>query len=769
VAVAIVLATIVAYAPALRAPFQFDDFGSIVGNPTIRQLSRSTVLHPPTNTSVAGRPVVNVTLAINYAINAWLGVEQRPFPFGVSETVGYHIVNLLAHLLCALLLFGIVRRTLRSEKFSDVWRRRADDIALVVAAVWLLHPLQSETINYVIQRTESLVSLCYLGTLYGAVRAWDTPNARARLLWRAFAVVACLIGVWTKEVIVTAPLIVLLYDRAFRVGSWREVFADTRRVVLYGVLAALSILVILLSTTNARFNTVGFGLGITWYEYLYSQAWAITRYLQLFLWPDRLTFDYGQHPVTGLAAVPGCIILGVFGIATILAWMRAERWGWFGFLGAWFFLILAPSSSVVPIVTEIAAERRVYLAIAAVIVLTVAAIAHARDMIVAKDAKSSKWAIRAALLVGLVYALASGWTATSIASGQVIVALLVRAVVGALAAAAFWLLVRSARIQHAVVAIALVLTAATMARSLTYANAETLWRDTLRKSPNNPRALDNLAFNLFYADPPRLTEAKQLYQQSLAIDSTYLLTWPGLASIAVKEGNLSEAVSLLQRGLAINPSYAAAVEQLGQVLAKEGRFAQAIPYLGRFAATFPSDSAFEQLGIAYMSVGHLDSAATAFRSALDLNPDRVDAALYLGGMLTEQGRGADAIPLLEGVAARGAATGTSLGLLSLAYAESGRADDARQAVRAALASGDEPSVDLLVGRTMGALGQSQDALKLFARAVELQPSNAEALTRLGMAHASLGHRSEAADAFKRALDVDPSFTAAREALDALGR
>ena len=126
-----------------------------------------------------------------------------------------------------------------------------------------------------------------------------------------------------------------------------------------------------LIVSGARGGTVGFHLGIAWYEYLYSQAWAILHYIRLFFWPDDLTIDYGQAMVRGWRGVPGILVLGTFGVATILAWTRAQRWGWFGFLGAWFFLLLAPSSSVVPIATEVAAERRIYLALASVIVLVV--------------------------------------------------------------------------------------------------------------------------------------------------------------------------------------------------------------------------------------------------------------------------------------------------------------------------------------------------------------------------------------------------------------
>ncbi len=303
-----------------------------------------------------------------------------------------------------------------------------------------------------------------------------------------------------------------------------------------------------------------------------------------------------------------------------------------------------------------------------------------------------------------------------------------------------------------------------MMRSVTYADPESLWRDTVRKAPTNPRALDNLAFNLFYADPPRLAEAKELYWRAISLDSTYIHAWPGLASIAVDEGKPEDAKWLLQRALAINPNYADAVDHLGQLLAKQGKFADAIPYLVRFANAFPSDSAYARLGIAYMSAGRLDSAATAFRSSLSYNPDRADAAIYLGGLLTEEAKGTEAIPLLEHVAAQGQAYGASLGLLSLAYAEAGRADDALQTARAALQRVDDPSVYLLLGRAMSALGRSPDALELFTRAVQAQPTNPETYARLGMTYAALGKHVQAADAFRHALSVDPTYAPAREAL-----
>ncbi|HEY5061816.1 MAG TPA: hypothetical protein VII52_09795, partial [Gemmatimonadaceae bacterium] len=222
-AIALAAATLVAYAPAIAAPFVFDDVPSIEKNVSIRRLWPASIpLQPPKgDLAVSGRPVVNYTLALNYAINAALDVDQRPDPDGPYKTVGYHFINILLHLACGLVLFGLVARTIRHGRLDERWRPAADWIAALVTGVWLLHPIQTEALNYVVQRTELLVSLCYLGTLYASSRTWDAPTKDAAWRWRAAAVIACVIGMGSKEVMITAPLAVVLYDRAFKVRSWR--------------------------------------------------------------------------------------------------------------------------------------------------------------------------------------------------------------------------------------------------------------------------------------------------------------------------------------------------------------------------------------------------------------------------------------------------------------------------------------------------------------------------------------------------------------------
>src|SRR3954469_11746759 len=121
-----------------------------------------------------------------------------------------------------MLLFGVLRRTLRNGLAAESWRASAEGMAAAIVTLWVLHPIHTEAVNYLVQRTELLASLCYAATVYAWIRGWEASSARTAHAWRMLALLACVAGAASKEIIVTAPLIVMLYDRSFRVRSWRE-------------------------------------------------------------------------------------------------------------------------------------------------------------------------------------------------------------------------------------------------------------------------------------------------------------------------------------------------------------------------------------------------------------------------------------------------------------------------------------------------------------------------------------------------------------------
>lgn len=587
IVVALIVATLLAYLPALRAPFVMDDESAVAE-------SASAQAAVPAGSPVAGRPVVRLTLAANYALNALLGVDQRRDPDGPDKEIGFRLVNVLFHLCTGALLFGFLRRAMRERTIARDWSAVADPLAAVVCALWLLHPIQTETIDYVVQRSEILASLFYVATLYASLRAWDATTGASRVRWYLAAIVACVLGGASKEIVITAPLAVVLYDRAFRLGDWRAIRRPGRgRGWFYLALTSACTATFAFVAAGARGNTAGFGGGMTWYGYLYSQCWAIAHYLRLVMWPNALVIDYGDKLVTGGRGVLGAVLLALFAIATLAAWKRLPKYGWLAFLGAEFFLLLAPSSSVVPVRTEIAAERRIYLALANVLVLGVV---------------TAEW-LRRRYFTG----------------------------------------VSRLRIGVAVGAVAVVLAAATAARGTTYATSERLWRDAVTKVPDNPRANVNLGYALSRERPPKYAEAETALRRAIVQDTTCRHGCAQLASVLAAQGRFPEAIDLLEHTLANEPNDVVAEGRLAFNQMKTGSFDEAIGHLEHMASTHPNEHLLVILGVANLAVQRQQNALNAFQAASQLNPgDR--EVVKLGNSLFQAGRNKESLPFLKELA-----------------------------------------------------------------------------------------------------------------------
>ncbi len=349
--VLIVVAAAIAYAGSFSGVFLFDDYGRIVENEHIRHL------WPPGPYLSTRRPLVEFSFALNYA-------------FGQLRPWGYHLVNLVIHIGAALLLFGIIRRTMWLK--GDPSRTRsATWLACVSAMLWVTHPLTTQSVTYLIQRGESLMGLLYLGCVYTWLR-----GARSDRPWRWYTltIMACAAGMAAKAVMVTAPVVLLAFDRMFLARSWKKLFRQRAAwyaalVLTWSVLAMCGVAQAVLQSGAKPGANVGFAYhGISPIEYAMTQPGVILHYLRLCVWPDTLCLDY-QWPVAtsaGQIAGPALIVLALL-VATVGA--IASR-HWLGFAGLWFFLILAPTSSIVPI-KDVIFEHRMYLPLAAVTTVVV--------------------------------------------------------------------------------------------------------------------------------------------------------------------------------------------------------------------------------------------------------------------------------------------------------------------------------------------------------------------------------------------------------------
>jgi hypothetical protein len=348
----IALSGLLVYANSFSGPFVLDDVASIVENRQIREWwNVSGILTSERELPVAGRPLVNASFALNYALG---GLDVR----------GYHALNLAAHIACALLLFGIVRRTLQWPDTYVASDDRPLDLAFAVALIWALHPLNTEAIDYLTQRTETMMAFFYLLTVYASIRAAGMSSWKG---WPVAAVLACASGMACKESMVTAPVMIALYDRVFVYDSTAR--AMRARWRLYAGLAATWLVLVWLMSTGPRIYSAGFSAGVSPWTYLLNQTVMIVRYLRLAVWPSSLVVNYGWPMPLGLRdALPQALtVVALLGV-TIAALVRSPP---LGFLGAWFFITLAPTSSIVPIATEVGAERRMYLPLIPIVALVV--------------------------------------------------------------------------------------------------------------------------------------------------------------------------------------------------------------------------------------------------------------------------------------------------------------------------------------------------------------------------------------------------------------
>lgn len=579
----IAAAVFAAYATTFRVPLLLDDEITVANNPSIQDLRNIGRVLAPEIFSTASRPLLNLTFAINYA---WSG----------QEVESYHFVNLAVHVLAGLVLFGIVRRTLLAPSLRERCGAVALPLGALIAAIWSLHPLQTESVTYISQRAESIMGLLYLLTLYFFIRSTTSPRPA---IWCVWSILACCCGMATKEVMVTAPLVVLLYDRAFAGSSFRETL--TRRSVYYLGLGSTWIFLGFLMRGGSLANqAAGFQAGVSWVAYGLAELKVVMEYLKLSIWPHQLVFDYGSDFVVPQfwQWAPYALGVGVLAIAAVNTWHRSKA---AGFAAVAFFVLLSPTSSVVPVAGQPMAENRMYLPLAAVVTLVGVA--------------GYAWGGRKAL----------------------------------------------AGLAIAVVALAVL----TVRRNHDYRSVASIWEDTVAKQPASSRAHNNLAnalmkipervpdalfhfeqalrikpdygdahdnlANLLAKMPDRIPEALAHYQEALRIRPA-ALTHYNIANLLVTiPGRMPEALAHYDQALRINPAFAEAHGNLGYALSEiPGRMTEALAHFDEALRIRPDYAdAHNNLAIILANSGRIEEATRHVELALKIDPEHRNARINL--------------------------------------------------------------------------------------------------------------------------------------------
>ena len=552
-----------AYARTLRGEFQFDDYPAIVENPAIKTLGACLRRCAAELASGAGRPVTDASFALNYA-------ASRLAPWG------FHAGNLAVHLAAAALAFAFVRALLRLAGAA-----RTVGPALFAAGVFALHPLQSEAVSYVVQRAESLASALYLLALLCLLAAERAAPGRARLAWAGgLAVFTLALG--AKAIAVTLPVAFLLClalvpGPAAREGKRRW----SRRLWLllpWLLLDAWFALSTLRATSGHA--DVGFSVpGLPPRVYFLSQWRVIATYLRLLFFPSGQSVYWGFQPSRGLGepAVLACglLLLGLVAGAVLLARFgrgrddedgAAARVAAFGI--GFFFLVLAPTSSVVPL-ADLLAEHRVYLASLGIF----AALAVAGERLLSRLPEARR-ARAAALSAGLVWAL---------------------------------------------------LFVALFLRNAVWETQVALWRDAVAKAPHHQRPHQNLA----HAEWGRGDYQGAVRELRLALDAGGRLSAPdeaflqgNLGAALVAAGRFDEAEATLSRALLLQPASAVALGNLAFAQLRLHRLDEAEDSAKRALALDPRQGgALEVLGGVRMQRGDAAGALQPLERAVRADPD----------------------------------------------------------------------------------------------------------------------------------------------------
>jgi len=603
----LVLAVALAYANTFGVPFLLDDRSAIVENASITDLSNLARVLAPAGTTTAGRPLLNLSFALNHAV-------------GGQAVAGYHAVNLAIHLLAALVLAGIVRRTFESAPLAASYGAVARPLGFFAALLWALHPLLTGAVTYLSQRAESLMGLWYLLTLYAFIRA--TTSARPAG-WLVASVAAGACGMLTKEVMMTAPVIVLLYDRVFVSNSFGA--AVQRRPAYYvGLALCWVLLAAVMVSSGLGERDVGLRAGVDWLHYALTESRVVVSYARLALVPYPLVFDYGREilvrefwPVAPYLALVAAALVGT----AWLFWRGRTALGWAA--AAW-FILLAPTSSFVPVVGQPMAESRMYLPLAVMAVMAVLAV--------------HRWAGRACWLV--------------------------------------------------LAALALLLGGATLLRNHDYRSALVILEDSVRHVPGNSRGQYNLANELRHtpgraAEAVAHYEAALQSDPDLAEAHVNLATL-----LAEQGGSPEKALAHFAAALALKPDLAEAHANAARLLATlPGRMPEVVAHLEAVVRLQPdsAEAHFELANKLARLPDWLPEALAQYEAAIRLRPDFLEARYnYANRLANLPDRLPEAVAQYEAVLRLNPSLPEAHRNLGRALANLGRLEDARRELETAL-------------------------------------------------------------------------------------
>ncbi len=367
----IIIVTTIAYWNSFDVPFQFDDHHVIRDNPGIRDLSDLNRVF----NSFPNRPVAQLTFALNYH-------------FHELDVWGYHLVNLIIHIINALLVFWLVLQILHRLKEKNSIQLKDPEILFVAFATGLLfavHPIQTQAVTYIVQRMASLASLFYLLAVNCFLKGRSSIQKRKfAWIWFVLSGLSGLLGLFTKQIVFTFPLMILmlewiLYDD---IGSFLK--KHKKKAFLTGIIFLLFLLILPLVYKldfSGIFKTIppqqGHTYTLTPYNYFLTQLRVHITYLRLIFLPINQHLDY-DYPISESLFEWKVILSGLFLLTLfILAVRYRKKYPVFSIGILWYFIASAVESTIIPI-PNVIFEHRLYLPSLGIIFITIIILSYSK-------------------------------------------------------------------------------------------------------------------------------------------------------------------------------------------------------------------------------------------------------------------------------------------------------------------------------------------------------------------------------------------------------
>lgn len=696
----IAIAGLLVYSNTFQAPFHFDDFPFIVDNPAIRDFSY--LLNPSKVDTLDIRPDAKRYFRTRYVGYLSLWANYR---LGGLDVKGYHLGNIIIHIINSLLVYLLVALIFKFPLLNKSrLKEKSELVALFSGLFFAVHPVQTEAITYILQRTALLSAMFYIFSTLAY--AWSRLSSNKVSSWTlyALAIISALLGMKSKENALTLPITIVIFEFMFLRG--RIKMRALRLIPFLLTMLLIPLTHISLSMGKSLSEILNRAMpvpgSISKSDYLFTQFRAITSYLRILVFPINQNVDHDisiSHSFFDPAVVPSFVLLlfiFAFGVyffhrsritnssSTIHSPLTTDSSSCLVAFGIfWFFITLSVESSFMPIV-EIMVEYRVYLPSAGLLIATTVLFFSILDIIKKRrdflgNALLSMFLL---MIIGLAFAAHS--------------------------------------------------------RNSIWKDDVSLWKDSVSKSPNKTRAL--LGLGSAYLHEGHVDKAIEYFNAMLGLDPNSQKAFLNLGNAYMAKDMADKAIECYQRSLALDPTSEKAHFNLGNAYRDNGVLDMAIKHYKSAIRINPNHAmAHNNLGALYLDKGNMYKAIEHLHTAVVLLPDYAVAYNNLGKAYQAMGKEKEAIDHYEraiGLKADLVSPHISLGII---YKSKGLLEKAIEHYRQALSiNSDNPDVHYNIGNAYMIMGLTDMAIEHYGQAINLRPDNPDAHYNLGMAYQQKG-------------------------------